>query len=182
MRSRPSSFNVLDQLGALRRYAASLTRDQHDAEDLVQEALARAYAQRHQLRSAAHLRGWLLSILHNVFVSDWRKRRKSGGDLVSLDDAVEAGVEPGQEHVVRLNQIKRAFMQLPDDQRAALHLVTIEGMSYQEAAAALDVPVGTLMSRLSRARAALRDLEDMPDAAQARRRSLKVVGGRDVER
>ncbi len=185
MNPKQPPLRVLDQLGALRRYALSLTRNPHDAEDLVQEALTRAYAQRHQLRSSASLRGWLMSILHNVFISDWRHRQASGGEVVSLDEAIDARVNAGQEHAVRLAQIQQAFMRLPAEQRSALHLVTIEGMSYQEAAASLNVPIGTLMSRLGRARAALREFENRPPrpspVESSPRRRFKVVGGHDVD-
>lgn len=182
MNVKRQPLNVTDQLGALRRYAVSLTRNKHDAEDLVQETLTRAFEQRHQLRAENNVRGWLMSILHNVFISDWRRRRGPAGEQVRLDELSDAVVGPSQEHAVRLMQIQRAFMHLPADQRAALHLVTVEGLSYQEAADALKVPVGTLMSRLARARAALREFENNPARGTqgTGRTALKVVGGRDV--
>ena len=175
-----SSFNVRAQLPALHRYALTLARDAHDAEDLVQEALTRAYERRHGLRGA-NPRAWMMSILHNVFISDWRRRQHATRQAATLDAADLEPVPAPQESSVRLTQIRRAFMLLPVEQRTALHLVTIEGLSYQEAADALAIPVGTLMSRLGRARAALRAYEDgvaTPQSVSPRSR-LRVVGGWD---
>ncbi|AZW22056.1 sigma-70 family RNA polymerase sigma factor [Bordetella bronchiseptica] len=182
MTSDSPTFPVAAQLPALRAYARTLTRNPHDAEDLLQEALTRAYERRHTLRADGNLRAWLMAIVHNVFASEWRRRQAAPAQAAPLHDMEDAAaVAPPQEHSVRLAQIERAFMQLPDDQRAALHLVTIEGMAYQEAADALQIPIGTLMSRLGRARAALRRFEDgMGEAAADRRARLRIVGGRDA--
>lgn len=171
------SLNITEQLPALQRYARTLTRDVHDAEDLVQEALTRAYEQRHGLRNA-NPRAWMMSILHNVFVSDWRRRKHASRQTAGLESADLEPVPAPQEHSVRLAQIRKAFLLLSTEQRAALHLVTIEGMSYQEAAEALGIPVGTLMSRLGRARAALREFENSgsPNGRAPGRMHLRVVG------
>jgi RNA polymerase sigma factor (sigma-70 family) len=175
-----SSFNVVDQLQALRRYARSLARDESDAEDLVQQTLVHAYGKRGSFRTGGNLRAWLFSILHNTFVSEWR-RRVSEARRVRDSGAFEDYSElPNQEHAVRLKQLRTAFFELPEDQRAALHLVAIEGLSYAEAAAALNVPAGTLMSRLARARSALRDYEQaraLPSAPP--NNPLRIVGGSD---
>jgi RNA polymerase sigma-70 factor (ECF subfamily) len=176
-------MDVIGLLGPLRRYARSLTRDEIHAEDLVQDTLIRAYERRSSFRSGGNLRGWLLSILHNSFIDD---RRRQASEFRRLEQAaafVDTEVPPEQESWVRLQQVQAAFMSLPDEQRAALHLVAIEGLSYQEAANALKIPVGTLMSRLGRARAALRGFEAGTDHAQpseAKRPSLRIVGGSDV--
>ncbi len=181
-----TGVDVIGQLGALRRYARSLTRDEAAAEDLVHEALARAYENRAGFRPDGDLRPWLLSILHNRFVGLWRNRKAEQNRLDHLAQLVQRN-NPGlgPEATVRVGQIYRAFSTLPDEQRAALHLVSIEGLSYQEAAAVLDVPLGTLMSRLGRARAALREFEGSASAeprarsapAIERQRRLRVVGG-----
>jgi len=175
--------DVINLLGPLRRYARSLARDEAQAEDLVQDTLVRAYERRGSFRSGGNLRGWLLSILHNTFI-DGRRRRAA--ELRRLDQAAglaEATVPPEQESRVRLQQVQAAFMSLPDEQRAALHLVAVEGLSYQEAASALEIPVGTLMSRLGRARAALRGFETgahLTQSSRNKRPSLRIVGGSDV--
>lgn len=183
-----SGLAVLDQLPALRRYAISLTRDATDAEDLVHDALLRAYERQSSFRADRSLRQWLLSILHNTFVDRLRSRRaerrrieKLAGEIRSDPDALHR--QPEQDHALRLAQVRQAFMSLPEEQRAVLHLVTIEGLGYAEAARALDVPVGTVMSRLARARAALRAFEDASVEVSPSETTtvthLRVVGGTD---
>ncbi len=99
--------------------------------------------------------------MHNLFVDGRRARQAGDGGRIEraarLQDSVSLGT---QEQLVRLEQVRRALEQLPEDQRAAIHLVAIEELSFAEAAAVLDIPQGTLMSRLARARAALRALDD----------------------
>src|SRR5215212_93756 len=188
-RTRPekSEDDVIAQLAPLRRYARALTRDETQAEDLVHDALVRAYEGRATFRAGANLRTWLLSILHNTFIDG---RRQRGAELRRETETIhlaEITAPADQESRVRLQQIGRAFLTLPDEQRAVLHLVAIEGLPYKEAANALGIPVGTLMSRLGRARAALRGLEEnnagsatpalpAPPERPARP-NLRVVGG-----
>ena len=167
-------FDVLGQIGALRRYARSLTRDANDAEDLVHDALVRAYERRASFKAGGNMRAWLLSILHNAFVDGLRSRKSEAARSVESARMMERALAAPQEHSVRLSQVRDAFMDLPEEQRAALHLVAIEGLSYQEAADALDIPLGTLMSRIGRARAALRAMEE---GTPARGNHLKIVGG-----
>jgi RNA polymerase sigma-70 factor, ECF subfamily len=179
-----SRFDVTGQLPALRRYGLSLTRNAADAEDLVHEALLRAYEKRASFRNDRNLRAWLLSIVHNCFVDNTRRQRSEATKLLRAGEFAQT-VEPApQEHAVRLRQVRDSFMVLPDEQRAVLHLVAIEGLSYQEAAATLGIPIGTLMSRLGRGRAALRAMEDgdaeaTQDAETARGGHLRLVGGSD---
>lgn len=174
--------DVIGLLGPLRRYARSLTRDETQAEDLVQDTLVRAYERRSSFRPGGNLRGWLLSILHNTFIDNRRRHVAEFRRLEQVAALADTEVSPEQESRVRLQQVQTAFMSLPDEQRAVLHLVAIEGLSYQEAASALKIPVGTLMSRLGRARAALRGFEAGADVqpSEARRPSLRVVGGSDA--
>ncbi len=182
-----NGFDVLDQLPALRRYALSLTRDAGDAEDLVHDALLRAYEKQASFRAERSLRQWLLSILHNTFVDRLRSRRAERRRIERLTGDIKADPAalrqaPGQDHALRLAQVRQAFMSLPEEQRAVLHLVTIEGLGYSEAAKALDVPVGTVMSRLARARAALRDFENRPAEAAPDTSNvthLRLIGGTD---
>jgi RNA polymerase sigma-70 factor (ECF subfamily) len=176
-----SRFDVTGQLSALRRYGLSLTRNAADAEDLVHETVVRAYEKRGSFHPDRNLRGWLLAILHNCFVDGARKRRSESLRLLRAGEVAQTHIAPPQEHVVRLAQVRQTFMALPDEQRAALHLIAIEGLSYQEAATILNIPVGTLMSRLGRARATLRAIEDGAAAAPAGPRAshLRIVGGSD---
>lgn len=172
---RPKApFDVLSQLAALRRYARSLTRDESDAEDLVHDTLVRAYEKRDSFAGERSLRVWLMTILHNVFVDGHRARKVEDRRAAALAGLHEEAAAAPQEAHVRLADVQRAFMTLPEEQRAALHLVVVEGLSYGEAARALGIPPGTLMSRLSRARAALRAGED---GAAAARGHLRIVGG-----
>lgn len=176
-RRADAQFDVVGQLPAMRRYALTLTRNEHDAEDLVQDALVRAYAKRSQFDQGRELRSWLLAILHNAFIDGVRSLtadRRRAAEAASLADLE---IAPPQEHAVRLSGVLAAVAALPDDQRAALHLVAIEGLAYADAAAVLDVPIGTLMSRIGRARENLRRLEATDPAKQAGR--LRLVGGPD---
>ncbi|MFC0406646.1 sigma-70 family RNA polymerase sigma factor [Roseomonas elaeocarpi] len=178
-------FDVEEQIPFLRRYARVLARHAADADDLVQEALVRAYDRRAAFRIGGNLRAWLLSITYSTFVDGWRSRRSERvreGDYATIQPR-EA--DPTQLDHVHLRQIEEAFLLLPDDQRAAFHLVVVEGLSYEDAAAALGVPTGTVMSRLSRARAALRGVEhaDSRDGSATRKLPpgeprLRVVSSR----
>lgn len=176
MESSKPRFDVVGQLGSLRRYARSLTRNETDAEDLVQDTLVRAYERRSHFRNGGNLKGWLLSILHNGFIDRKRSSQSEARRGDALAVIAETVLQPPQEHSMRLMEVRDAFFSLPEEQRAALHLVAIEGLSYEEAAATLGIPIGTLMSRIGRARATLRSLEaEQPGKAA----HLKIVGGRD---
>jgi RNA polymerase sigma-70 factor (ECF subfamily) len=145
---------------ALRRYAWALLRDHHQADDLVQDCLERAVSRWQLRRRDGNLRAWLFAILHNLFISRQR-RRKRESLAAGLEDALLAPAsldDPAQAVTVR--DLLRGLAALPDEQRAAVLLVGVEDMSYQEAAAVLGVPIGTLMSRLSRGRDRLRRLID----------------------
>ncbi|WP_337267191.1 sigma-70 family RNA polymerase sigma factor [Oryzifoliimicrobium ureilyticus] len=177
MKRTERSFDVLAQLAALRRYARALARNSDDAEDLVHDALVRAYEKKRSFRPGANLRTWLFSILHNAHIDRIRQKRSltKRHDEASL--AAERTLPAGQEHAVRLQQVREAFFQLPEEQREALHLVAIEDLSYQEAADALGIPIGTLMSRISRARANLREFEEKGAGVP----KLRIIGGSDHE-
>ncbi|AWN41049.1 sigma-70 family RNA polymerase sigma factor [Methylobacterium durans] len=152
--------DIVDLLVPLRRYARALTRDTLRADDLVHDTLVRALESQATLRPSTNLRTWMMTVLHNVFIDDQRRKRveaRHADVLVQMSDEVAL---PAQEGQVRLAQIREAFQTLPEEQRAALHLVTIEGMAYADAAAVLGIPIGTLMSRLGRGRAALRAFEE----------------------
>ena len=157
---RRKNLDIVDLLVPLRRYARSLTRDPSKADDLVHDTLVRALESKGSLRPNTNLRTWMMTVLHNAFIDEQRRRRveaRHADVLVQLNDEVAL---PAQEGQVRLSQIRKAFDLLPEEQRAALHLVTLEGMAYADAAQVLGIPIGTLMSRLGRGRAALRAFED----------------------
>jgi RNA polymerase sigma factor (sigma-70 family) len=157
-RSR-TQFDVLDHLPALQRYAWTLTRDWVEAEDLVHDALVQAYEGRNTFREDGDLRRWLFSVLHNTFINRKRSLKAHAARVERAAELADTSSHASQESHLRLTQVRAALLALPEEQRSALHLVAIEGMPYQEAASTLGIPVGTLMSRLGRARAALRALE-----------------------
>jgi len=164
--------DVIALLPDLRRYAQTLTRNTADAEDLLSSALLRAHEHRHTYQPSRSLRRWLFAIIHNLFVSQRRTRLAEQRRDGALADLVPSGAPATQEMSALLAQVMRRFDTLPDNQRAVLHLIAVEGMSYQEAAETLAVPIGTIMSRLSRARRVLRG-ESPVDRSHA---ELRVVG------
>lgn len=151
--------DFLDQIEAcvpaLRRYARALTRDVDLADDLVQDCLERAIRRRGLFRPQGEVRPWLFTVLINIYRNDRRAQRRHGSFL-PMDEIAEPSTPAPQPGHIALAELARAMDQLPLEQKEALLLVALEGLAYGEAAAILGVPVGTLMSRLGRARAALR--------------------------
>lgn len=163
---------VEPMIPALRRYARALLRDASAADDLVQDCLERAVAHWHRRRRDGSPRAWLFTILHNLAMSRLRAGSRRGGH-VELKEAGPAAVSiaPVQESPRHQRDILAALDRLPEDQRQTLLLISLEEMSYADAARILDVPIGTVMSRLSRARARLRAmLDDEGDARPDLRR------------
>ena len=151
----------------LRRYARALAGDSHRADDLVQDTLERALTKFHLWRHGSDLRAWMFSIMHNVFINQLKARRE-----LALDEAAEAMLEgAAQSDPLELRDLDAALRRLPAEQREVLLLVGLEQLSYAEASQALDVPVGTVMSRLSRGRERLRGLVSGAPGAT----NLKVV-------
>ncbi|WP_416463304.1 sigma-70 family RNA polymerase sigma factor [Sphingomonas sp. VDB2] len=159
---------------AMRRYARALARDESDADDVVQDALLRAIERRATYQPERSRTRWLLAIVHNVFVSAKRRQAAETRRNDRFAQTLLSSIDPQQEEHVRLAEIAQGFAALPEPQRAVLHLTAIEGLSYQQAADILGVPIGTVMSRLSRARAALRDGQ-----SGSGRPHLRLVGGHD---
>lgn len=155
-------MNVLNEIEALipdlRRYACALTRDRDAGDDLVQDCLERALAHHRSRRPDGPLRAWMFRILINRH-RDLIRRAPRAGHLVAVDDLpVEPGRPAGQDSYMALRETEAAIARLPEDQRRALLLVALQGATFDEAAQALDIPRGTLMSRLARARATLRTM------------------------
>jgi RNA polymerase sigma-70 factor (ECF subfamily) len=153
---------------ALRRYARALTRNADRADDLVQDCIERALRKQGLFRPTGPLQAWLYRVLLNVYRNGLRASRRRG-DHLSLDEMViEPAIPAPQPGRIALAEMSRAIDKLPDEQREALLLVALEGVSYEEAAGILEIPAGTLMSRLSRARAALRQLTGMGEEPRLR--------------
>ncbi|MFI5013328.1 MAG: RNA polymerase sigma factor [Hyphomicrobiales bacterium] len=137
---------------ALRRYARALLRDNDAADDLVQDCLERAIGRWYLRRRHGELKAWLFTIQRNLFLSRLRQRARRGTHLRFEDLPVAPASEGNQMSRVGLVDVFAALDALPEDQRSVLVLVGVEDMSYEETARILDIPVGTVMSRLSRAR------------------------------
>ena len=168
-------FDVEPHLGVVRRYALVLTRDADQAEDLVQESLVRAIAGASSWRSGQDLRPWLLSIVHNAHVSRRRRAQVEAAGAKELAAGAVPAAPPTQHQRVELGETMAALLTLPEDQREAIVLVAIDGLSYKDAAEILGLPMGTLMSRLARARAALRRAVAGDVADSGERPALRVV-------
>lgn len=159
---------------ALRRYAYGLLRDPHAADDLVQDCLERALSRWHLRRREGDLRAWLFAILRNHFLTGLRQRTRRGAH-VGLDDLhAPPSVEPEQEWRAGHRDLLAGLESLPEEQRSVLLLVGVEDFTYEEAARVLGVPIGTVMSRLSRGRGRLRRfLDGGQGAAGTALRSVK---------
>ncbi len=154
-----------DCLPDLWRYAYALTRDRSRADDLVQDCAERALRKRDLWQQTGALKPWLMKMLLNLYRNQMRSQSRRP-QLVAMDDMHHDPAAPDAlDQKLALSQTARAMKKLPDDQREALLLVVLGGVSYKQAAVALNVPLGTLMSRLGRARAKLRELmADVPTA------------------
>ena len=143
-------------LPRLRRFARGLTGNASDADDVVQAACEKALGSAHRWASGTRLDSWLYRIVHTVWLDEVRRRRHRNG--TGLDEAAEEAGDDVVAHVearLRLEEVRRLMAALPEEQRAVLLLVCVEGLGYRDAAEALGVPIGTVMSRLARGRAAL---------------------------
>src|SRR6056297_2698074 len=167
-------LDIVGQIEALRRYAGVLTRDPGAADDLVQTTFVRAQERLATFRDGADLRVWLMAILHNLFIDNRRSAQAAQAREQAWAETRPSFVEASGEMAARLAQVRAAFLSLSAEQREALHLVAVEGLGPAEAAQVLGVPVGTVMSRVGRARAALRAFEDGAGGARSAR-SFRIV-------
>lgn len=161
---------IVDCIPRLRRYARALLRgDALAADDLVQDCLERALSRLHSWRSGSDLRAWLFTIMHNVYVNQVR-RAATGPTFTPMPEQDQFAAETNSvESGVAVRDLQQALAALPADQREIVLLVAMEGMRYQEVAAILGIPEGTVMSRLSRARAQLRTALSAETAPSLRR-------------
>ena len=159
---------LVELIPRLRRYARALVGDRATADDLVQDTLERAWAKLHLYRRGTDLRAWLFTVMHNVHVNRVRAARPT--DMLE-DEMPELAQRAPQGDTLLVRDLDRAIARLPAEQASVLLLVTLEEMSYEEVARTLGIPIGTVMSRLSRAREKLRAMMFGPSAAA----KLKLV-------
>ena len=150
---------IVDLLPRLRRFARTLARDPHDADDLVQIAVERALARSDQLRPESRLSSWMFGILRNAWIDETRTRGRRNRIFAPEELGENVGDASGGSHAEALS-VQDAMARLPDEQRMAVGLVLVEGLSYKEAAEIMGVPIGTLTSRLARGREALQTMLD----------------------
>ena len=152
---------IREQLAALlprlRRFARTLTRNPHDADDLVQLALERALMRLEQFKPGTKLESWMFGIMKNAWIDEVRSRGRRSHLFVVEEEAEHVGVASTEAHI-ELWSMQSALERLPDEQRLAVALVLVEGFTYQEAADVMEVPIGTVTSRLARGRAALESI------------------------
>jgi len=162
--------NIVEHIPRLRRYARALVYgDTLAADDLVQDCLARALSRAHYWEQGTDLRAWLFTIMHNINVNHVR-RHSNGPKFVALPEEMPTNEPSIAEKRLELRDLSQAIAKLPLEQREVLLLVSLEGLRYREVAEVLDIPEGTVMSKLSRARQKLRTV-----LGQAKQQDLKVV-------
>jgi RNA polymerase sigma-70 factor (ECF subfamily) len=157
------TIEIEPHLTRLTRYARSLVRNPALADDLVQDTVMRALEKAHLYQSDTNLRGWLVTIMHNEHVNGVRRAMR-GAVLVSDEQIAGLGHPSTQEAPVELREIRGAVQRLPKKQREPLILHWLHGLKYDEIARRMDLPIGTVQSRISRARKALRTMIDAPDS------------------
>lgn len=156
-----------EQIPALRRYAFALVRDADAADDLVQDCLERALSRWYLRRAEGNLRAWLFTILRNLYINAYRARKRR--DAGAAIDEAHSSIAPEQEAGLQARDVLAAIDQLPEEQKSLLLLIGVEDFSYEQAARVLAIPIGTVMSRLSRARQRLRMLIEDEHAPVLRR-------------
>jgi RNA polymerase sigma-70 factor (ECF subfamily) len=161
MKMADSEADVRDEIAQLlprlRRFGRALARHREDADDLVQIAIEKALTRTAQWTPGTRLDSWMFRIMQNAWIDEVRSRQRSAQTFVSTDDLEAIGAATGDSQVDAI-AVRKAVAQLGDDQRAVVALVLVEGLSYQEAAHVLEVPVGTVTSRLARARESLQEM------------------------
>jgi RNA polymerase sigma-70 factor (ECF subfamily) len=156
-----AALDFVPHLSRLNRYARSLTHDRMRADDLVQDTIVRALKKAHLFVQNTNLRGWLVTIMHNEHINTARQHFRAPM-MVPEEELARVGCAETQTAPIELKEIRRAVGRLPAEQRQALLLHCVQGLKYQEVAATLGLPIGTVQSRISRARTSLRAMIDQP--------------------
>lgn len=146
---------LLQQVPPLRRYARALTGNQDNADDLVQDCLVRAMQREQKYCQGTNMRAWLFTVMHNIFIDQVRSKGRKPNHVPFEDAGQSLPVAGGQFEHVQLREYEAMLQKLPVEQRTVLLLVALEGQSYEDTAAITGVPIGTVKSRLSRARRTL---------------------------
>jgi RNA polymerase sigma-70 factor (ECF subfamily) len=149
--------DIVALLPRLRRFARTLARNPHDADDLVQVAIERGLAHYEQLRADSSVAAWMFGIVKNAWIDEGRARARRARLFAPEEAGANIG-DPAADQQGDALSIEAALARLPEEQRLAIALVLVEGLSYKEAAAVMEVPMGTLTSRLARAREALQGM------------------------
>ncbi len=161
--------DIVAHIPRLRRYAQALVKSRNVmVDDLVQDSLERALARSHQFCEGTDLRAWLFTIMHNVYANQIR-RISNGPNFVELPETIDEMTADTSTSKLELRDLQQAISELPLEQRKILLLVTLEGLPYQQVADMLGIPIGTVMSKLSRTRQHLRKLSHRDDTPHLRR-------------
>lgn len=157
-RKREFEEKVLEHIDSLYNTALYLTRNQQDAEDLVQEASLRAYRFFHKFKEGTNFKAWTMTILRNIYINDYRRRQKEPKkiDFEEVENFISLPEISGAQEEIFSENIKSSIDELPEELRSTVMLFYAEGFSYKEIARIMDVPVGTVMSRLYTARQILK--------------------------
>ena len=164
---------MVGQIPYLRRYARALTQNVSDADDLVQNCLVRAIAKMDRFEAGTNLRAWLLAIMHNIFIDSFRKKRRAR-EVCETTETIQKGLftPANQFRRVQVTDVEAALAKLPAAQRSTLLLIALENLTYEEVARITEVPVGTVRSRLSRARHALIEMVEGLSTDEMERRQV----------
>jgi RNA polymerase sigma-70 factor, ECF subfamily len=161
MNTSETSQNIHDEivllLPRLRRFARNLVRNPHDADDVVQAAVEKALLRSEQWRRDARLDSWMFKIVRNTWIDEVRSRGRRDKLFLAEEAGEHVGIQPIDSEITNMS-VQAAMARIPEDQRIAVSLVLVEGLPYKEAAEVLDIPIGTLTSRLARGRDALQAL------------------------
>jgi RNA polymerase sigma-70 factor (ECF subfamily) len=157
-----SQDTLIHEMDNLRKFAVRLTRNPHDAEDLLQSTLLRALEKKHLFQPDTNLFGWTSKMMFNLFVSDYRRKTKFESQYDPENYLAKQSVDAVQEIKSELLEVNEAMDSLSEDHRRILVLICVKGMSYEEVASSLGIPVGTVRSRLARARENLQIILDTP--------------------
>lgn len=174
--------NIETLLPRLKRYARQLTRDPTAADDLVQDCLTRALGKIHLWDPGTDLRAWLFTILHNQHIGRARRDMRQRAHSHWLNSDPSCALAPTQGVQLELRDLERALAKLPEEQRSVILLIGLQGMGYEEAAAAVNLPVGTVRSRVARGREALRMMTGLFPARHCRDARARTVPARNHSR